>query len=108
MVGKVEHPDIRYVVYPLHLDGTPTGAEPRMRHYPDCGRFEWPDGVRLGTPVVATEEQMQTLRACKTCVNSRGGSSGTIPNNPSEARVGRLCPSCHQMLPLTGRCDNCD
>jgi hypothetical protein len=30
MASEVEHPDIRYVVYPVHLDGTPT--EP----IPDC------------------------------------------------------------------------
>jgi hypothetical protein len=107
MADEVEHPDIRYVVYPVHLDETPTGAEPRMRHYADCGHFEWPDGVRLGTPAVATDEQMRTLRACKTCVKSRGESSGAIRGKPSEARTGGLCPTCHQMLPLTGLCDNC-
>ncbi len=56
MAEEVEHPDIRYVVYPVHLDGTLTGAEPRLRHDPDCGHFEWGDGTILGTPVLATSD----------------------------------------------------
>lgn len=76
MVGTVEHPDIRYVVYPVHLDGTPTGARPRLRHDPACSHFEWGDGTVLGTPQPATEEQMQTLRACKTCIETRRGPRG--------------------------------
>jgi hypothetical protein len=71
---EVEHPDIRYVVYPVHRDGTPTGALPRMRHDPDCGHFEWENGEILGTPVLATAEQMRTLRACKSCVERRSNS----------------------------------
>jgi len=108
MAEAVEHPDIRYVVNPVHLDGQRTGAEPRLRHYPDCGHFEWGDGVRLGTPILATTEQMRTLRACKTCISSRGASSGPAASSPAEARLGALCPGCSQTLPLTGRCDNCD
>jgi hypothetical protein len=54
MVGSIEYPDVRYVVYPVHLDGTPTGAEPRLRHDPDCSHFEWGDGTVLGTPQVNT------------------------------------------------------
>jgi hypothetical protein len=107
MSSALEHPDIRHIVYPVHVDGTPTGAKPRLRHYPDCSHFEWGDGVRLGTPVLATEEQMQTLRACKSCVDSRGGSSGSMRDKPREARTGALCPTCNQLLPLTGQCDNC-
>jgi len=57
MAGTVEHPDIRHVVYPVRLDGTPTGDEPRLRHDPDCRHFEWGDGTVLGTPELATEEQ---------------------------------------------------
>ena len=42
--------------------------------------------VSLGTPVLATEEQMRTLNACKTCIENRGesprrgreGVSGTV------------------------------
>ena len=45
----------------VHLDGTPTGAKPRLRHDPDCSHFEWGDGTVLGTPQLATEEQMQAL-----------------------------------------------
>lgn len=60
MAGTVEHPDIRYVVDPVHGDGKLAGAEPRLRHYPGCGHFDWGHGALLGTPVLATEEQMRT------------------------------------------------
>lgn len=75
MTAEVEHPDIKFVVYPVHLDGTLIGTQPRRRHYPDCGHFEWRDGRRLGTPVPATDDQMHTLKACKTCIASRGKSA---------------------------------
>jgi hypothetical protein len=104
----VEYPDIRYVVSPVHVDGTLTGGKPRLRHYPDCGHFGWPDGVRLGTPELATDEQMRSLRACKSCISSRSGRAGNTRPSAREARAGRLCPTCHQTLPLTGRCDNCE
>lgn len=108
MPHEVEHPDIKHVVYPVHMDGTLTGAKPRLRHYTDCTHFEWPDGLRLGTPVSATDEQMRTLKACQTCVNSRGGSPGFSAGKARDARTGELCPTCSEILPLTGRCDNCD
>jgi hypothetical protein len=60
MAGTVEHPDIRYVVHPVHLDGTPTGAMPRLRHDPDCSHFEWEDGTVLGTPQLAAREDLTT------------------------------------------------
>lgn len=107
MASKVEHPDIRYVVYPVHLDGTPTGAEPRLRHDPDCSHFEWGDGTVLGTPQLATDEQMQTLRACKTCIESRGSGGGGSRRDGKDGRTGGLCPTCYQTMPLTGVCDNC-
>jgi hypothetical protein len=103
----VEHPDIRYVVYPVHLDGTLTGAKPRLRHDPDCSHFEWGDGTNLGTPVLATEEQMQTLKACKSCIGRRSDSRGDPHPGMTDARPGKLCPNCHQVMPLTGVCDNC-
>jgi hypothetical protein len=75
MNAEVEHPEIKYVVYPVHLDGTLTGAPPRMRHDPDCGHFVWGNKTvgykTLGTPVLATPEQMKTLRACKSCLARR-------------------------------------
>lgn len=107
MPEMVEYPDIRHVVYPVHLDGTRTGAEPRLRHYPGCGHFEWGDGTVLGTPEPATEEQMQTLKACKTCIASSGRSSSGGHQGASEGRAGELCPTCYQVMPLTGVCDNC-
>jgi hypothetical protein len=89
MVGAVEHPDIRYVVYPVHLDGTLTGAKPRLRHDPDCSHFEWGGGVVLGTPRLATEEQMQTLSACKTCIETRSGpGDGSRHDEASQDRRG--------------------
>ena len=107
MSPEVGHPDIRYVVYPVHLDGIPTGELPRMRHDPDCGHFEWGDGEILGTPQLATDEQMRTLRACKTCVARRSGSSRVGMPGGRETKAGRLCPTCYQIMPLTGICDNC-
>jgi hypothetical protein len=84
-----------------------TGAEPRLRHDPDCGHFKWEDGTILGTPVLATDEQMQTLKACKSCISRRGESHGAIRQGAKDARSGQLCPTCHQVMPLTGVCDNC-
>jgi hypothetical protein len=107
MAGEVEHPDIRYVVYPVHLDGTLTGAKPRLRHDPDCSHFEWGDGIVLGTPVLATDEQMRTLSACKTCIASHGESPGDVRQSARDSRTGGLCPGCNQVMPLTGICDNC-
>jgi hypothetical protein len=107
MAGTVEHPDIRYVVYPVHRDGTLTGAKPRLRHDPGCSHFDWGDGTLLGTPVLATEEQMRTLEACKTCIESRGESSRDARQSVRDGRIGGLCPSCNQVMPLTGICDNC-
>ena len=72
MTGAAGYPDIRYVVYPVHRDGMRTGAEPRLRHDPGCGHFDWGDGVPLGTPELATEEQMRSLRACKSCIRRHG------------------------------------
>jgi hypothetical protein len=82
MEGVVEHPDIKYVVYPVRLDGTLTGAKPRMRHDPGCSHFKWPDGTLLGTPVLATDEQMRILKACKSCIERRSES-------PRDARQSR-------------------
>jgi hypothetical protein len=106
--GEVDHPDIRYVVYPVHRDGTPTGGSPRMRHDPDCGHFDWGDGEILGTPVLATEEQMRTLRACGTCAGRRSDTLRAIAPGRAEAKVGQLCQTCHQVMPLTAVCDNCE
>ena len=107
MAGAVEHPDIRYVVYPVHLDGTRTGAKPRLRHDPDCSHFEWGDGTILGTPELATDEQMRTLRACKTCIATRDESLGNARHGMKDGRTGEVCPTCNQVMSLTGVCDNC-
>ena len=104
---EIEHPDIRYVVYLVHLDGTKTGAKPRLRHDPGCGHFEWGDGTILGIPELAIEEQMQTLRASKDCVAAHGESSGNARYDMESGRIGEICPSCHQAMPLTGVRNNC-
>jgi len=105
--AEIVDPEIRYVVYPVHLDGTLTGELPRMRHDHDCGHFEWRDGRTLGTPVLATDEQMRTLRACKSCAERRSDSSTAGAPALKEGKLGQLCPACHQVMPLTGICDNC-
>lgn len=107
MKEAVEHPDIRYVVYPAHLDGTLTGAKPRLRHDPGCSHFEWGDGTILGTHVLATEEQMRTLKACKSCISRRGESRGDARQSGKDGKPGKLCPACNQVMRLTGICDNC-
>jgi hypothetical protein len=107
MTDAVEYPDIRYVVYPVHLDGARTGAKPRLRHDPGCSHFEWGDGTILGTPELATEEQMQTLHACKTCIETRGEPFKRGAYGMEDGRLGEVCPACNQAMPLTGICDNC-
>jgi len=78
-----------------------------MRHNPDCGHFEWGDGTILGTPEPATQEQMQTLRACKDCIETSGKSSGDGRHSVKDGKLGKVCPVCSQVMPLTGICDNC-
>jgi len=107
MTGTIEHPDIRYVIYPVHLDGTRTGAKPRLRHDPDCSHFEWADGTMLGKPDLATDEQMRTLRACKTCISTRGESPENARHSIKDGKVGQVCLTCNQVMPLTGVSDNC-
>jgi hypothetical protein len=74
----------------------------------DCGTIpvaatsKWGDGTILGTPQLATEVQMQTLRACKTCIGTRGNSSTDARHDLKDGRTGRLCPTSNQMMPLTG------
>ena len=61
----------------------------------------------LGTPQLATEEQMQTLRACKTCVETANGLREGSRYEGTDGRIGEPCPTCCQTVPLTGVCDNC-
>jgi hypothetical protein len=75
MITEIEHPEIRYVVPSIHrTDGTLNGKPPKMRHDPDCTHYNFRGGKRWGTPELATEEQMRTLKACTTCVNKRAKS----------------------------------
>ena len=105
---EVEYPQIRYVVPPTRMDGIPTGQAPRMRHDLGCQHFEWPDGTALSEPKLATEEQMHSLRACKSCVERQGRSGSTASRSARRDRYGELCPNCGLTLPLTNRvCDYC-
>ena len=65
------------------------------------------DGIALATPELATEEQMQTLRTCKTCIETRRGPRGGSCLDGKDGRTGALCPTCNQTMSLTGVCDNC-
>jgi hypothetical protein len=65
------YPEIKYVVNPVHRDGTLIGTPPRMRHDLDCGHFDWGNGEMLGTPELASPEQIRTLGACEHCVEAR-------------------------------------
>jgi ssDNA-binding Zn-finger/Zn-ribbon topoisomerase 1 len=103
----VEYPAIKFVSYPVHLDGTRTGAQPSMRHFPGCGHFDSGDGAILGIPELATEKQMQTLVVCKSCMGSRGLSTRGAASVTKESRIGAVCPTCSQQMPLTGTCDRC-
>jgi hypothetical protein len=107
MASTIEHPGIRFVSYPVHLDGTRTGAQPRKRHNPGCGHYDWEDGTIPGTPEPATGKQMETLPACKACIGSRGLSSRDSRSAAKEGRTGEVCSTCYQLMPLTGTCDNC-
>lgn len=70
MIDAVEWPQIKYVVPPTHLDGTPiVGQAPRMRHNSDCSHFK-EHGRVLGEPVLADQAQLRTLPACKDCISS--------------------------------------
>ncbi len=50
---------------------------------------------------------MQTLKACKSCIGRGSDSRGDPHPAMTDARPGKLCPDCHQVMPLTGICDNC-
>lgn len=108
MARTIEYPSIKFVSYPVDLDGTKTGAQPRMRHNPGCSHFDWGDGTTLGTPELATKKQMETLVACKTCTGSRGLSTRGAETAKTESRTGEVCPTCNQLMPLTRTCDRCD
>jgi len=106
MAVTVDHPEVKYV-YPLHFNSVPSGEKPRMRHHLDCGHFAPSDGTVLGKPKLATEKQMQTLRACQDCVETESKPSGHSRLSDKGEMLGRDCPVCNQVMPLTGVCDNC-
>jgi hypothetical protein len=67
----VERADIKYVVDPVHMDGTSANLPPRKRHLPDCQHFKWSDGKILGDLRPATPEEMERLGPCKDCARRR-------------------------------------
>ena len=73
----------------------------------NCSHFEWGDSAILGTPKLATEEQMQTLRACKTGIAARAQSSKDAREGMKNGRIGEICPICNPATPLTEICNNC-
>jgi hypothetical protein len=91
----------------VHVNGTRTGDQPKLRHDPGCGHFEWGDGTVLGSPELATEEQMRALRACKACIDTRRTPRGASRHESKDGRPGLICATCSQMMPLTGVCDRC-
>lgn len=87
------------------MDGTPTGDKPRMRHDPECSHFVMRNGEMLGDPVLATQQQMEALPACKSCLDRRGDGGGS--RTKRDGAYGEPCPVCQMALPLTGVCDDC-
>lgn len=92
-------------MFPVHKDGTPTGQQPRLRHDPKCEHFDLGDGDVLGTPVLASADQMSGLKACKSCVEARAARQS---RKGRDGPVGSVCPKCFQARSLTGICGNCD
>jgi hypothetical protein len=105
MANEVDHPDIRCVVPPTRMDGTPSGDKPRTRHDPECSHFVTHNGEMLGDPVLATQQKMVTLPACKTCLERRGDGTGSRAKR--DGAYGEPCASCQMALPLTVVCDDC-
>jgi hypothetical protein len=94
----------------MRVPNTLNSAMPGVSRGLSRGRREVGSGAGghvVGTPELATDEQMQTLRACKTCIQTRGESSRDASYGVNESRTGGLCPTCNQAMPLTGNCDNC-
>lgn len=107
-MDAIRHPEIKYVVPPVDMNGVVTGEAPRMRHDLNCGHFTFADGTVLGTPQPATEEQMRNLPPCKDCVHRRSSSHSGSRTRSSAGPTGPLCPTCFIAMPLSGKCDNCD
>ncbi len=105
---NIEYPGLIWVKDPVNFEtGKRTGARPRMRHHEDCWHLKDDDGRPIGPPPYrASEEQMRTLPACKTCAGETGGGSAR-PRSAADRRVGEICPTCFQELPVKGQCQNC-
>lgn len=107
MPVSIAYPEIDHVLPPVGMDGTPTGAKPRKRHHPDCGHFTFPDGSTLGTPRVATAQELRALPPCKDCID-RTQEAAPAPKPVSwDTPAGRLCPNCFVEMPVIGQCYTC-
>lgn len=95
------HPEIRYVAYPVHVDGTPTCQPPRMRDDLVCGgkHFDWRNG-EVRHPDASDPGPDEEARGLRALRRSRAR------NSPGQA-LANVCPSGRQVMPLTGVRDNC-
>lgn len=107
-MDAISHPEINYVVTPVDMNGAVTGAAPRMRHDLDCGHFKFDDGTVLGTPQLASEEQMRDLPPCKDCVNRTSSPPSESRAGGAAGPTGPVCPKRFVATPLSGVCDTCD
>lgn len=107
-MDAISHPEIKYVVPPVDMNGVVTGEAPRRRHDLDCGHFKFDDGTVLGTPQLATQKQMRDLPPCKDCVSRMSSPDGVSRTRGSTGPTGPLCPTCFVATPLNGKCDTCD
>ena len=107
-MDMISHPEIRYVVPPVDMNGVATGQAPRKRHDLDCGHFKFDDGTIRGSPQLATEEQMRNMPPCRDCVSRRSSAERESQARGSAGPTGPLCPTCFVSTSLNGKCDTCD
>lgn len=109
MSTSVEFPGLIWVKDPVDLQGNVTGFPPRRRHHEICWHFcVNAAGTMVGPPPYrATDEQMRTLPACKTCAETESGASSAAGSPAGQARRGEICAACFIERPLFGACPNC-
>ncbi len=107
-MDMIGHPEIRYVVPPVDMNGVATGHAPRKRHDVDCGHFTFDGDTVLGSPQLATEEQMRDVPPCRDCVSRTASAERESQARGSAGPTGPLCPTCFVSTPLNGTCDTCD
>ncbi len=109
-MDMIGHPEIRYVVPPVDMNGVATGHAPRKRHDVDCGHFTFDGDTVLGSPQLATEEQMRDVPPCRDCVSRTASaereSQARAPPAPPPGRCARPAlsprpPSTAHAIPAT-------